>query len=1540
MGLDISSMLAANAAAQGLDPATLAGVVSTAGGNTGVAVQNAQATQAFGDATRMKNNMASLSPSDQASSFNSLSQSDQQMLRQAGYKLPVVQTHHGGGWFGHLLSDVSNRIAAIPHGFAQLFSDTSHVVGEGLNLAQHAYRAGNLIQDQVVGSANRSGVLSLDELKGLFNPHAWQAAFTPSDWAQAWDHSQNGEKTFLPSVLSQLEKQYNPNDVNLAKIIASGTPRNWGGSTLAPSVLAQIEKQVPPGPNQAAQQQALAQRVNTDPTLRAIVNQLQGAKISFGQSLVGQHFMVTHPEAAHIISGTADAVGDFYADPFNRVLGLAHDARMARFVVGDTSQAADKIATNPDIQRALGHIAGFVGRGDVAGLRSSMPSITALIPDLVHAGADTTQKVGDYMVSAAGWRQIMMGHAGGLTQTSSVMLPHLSPLGLKALEAKGTFNRSINWMDDNSAQIAARLGITTPQGAAEAGVSLAPGLGARTLSHVGASIHSITRLIPKGTEFDPSSAQATETIGRLADLFLPSRLSAKLQSAFAGSDTLGAKKNIYMGMLSDMGRAAGISDSNSEWKAVLGRIETQINSSLGSRIYSAATDAVGGRVDAALIDGENRAVGFLEPHLTTNWGLPDLKTMAAISNADNFAARIGRKVNNDVFSAFMDRAWKPLLLLRFGFPIRAGGEELFGAILRHGPGALLKARLAAGAVKGLNSQSDAIVPPLAWMYRSLTSHLGDGAVNKEVTNARDMVASHVADHVRRQFRNVEGALAGPQYMAAAQHLYDSGGLASSIANELSAVGHNGLGYLDSVQTRTLNMRNGRRTFRAQMTPTGNFVGLTPSDGALYLQAYKHQLDQVANSAWARQVLINFDAPRADQVQAVADALAASPAMASRSLRWDRNRAGEIVGSDITRQQALMDWANVIVDHTRDLVTAPDGHELPGIVRYMLNNREAPSKDMFGSIPEENLPRSVTGPETVPVPISKYSEIVQKGFDTIVGRPMNWMIREPLFIHNYALARANVTKGLTPLLGTGSQAAQTIHDVSMERALRASIPFVHDPQLRTHFAVNVRNLAPFWFAQEQFYKRWARNFRYSPAAFAKAQLLMGGLRHSGLIHTDDQGNDYFMYPVVGSVVQNALVKGFGAFGIQASLPISAGFSGDVKFVSPGLERLGLPSFGPLVSVPLKFVTQAFPELTPVDKALLGRGASTPIVDQLIPTTFSRIYHAFADTPQSSHQYASAMMQAMAYLSANGYEPPDNANAQALDDYVQRVKNWTRILFVTRTILGFAAPASPTINLDPKHLNPELRGLMQAMPVSEAMSTFLARHPDATAYTVAQSESPGKATPPATAAALGFMQDHEAFLKAHRLAGSWFIPMTSGVFDQTAYQEGLALGLRAQKAPRQYISDVKYAEGANDYFPSYDNYKAALLANPTQKSAVDKSWTAWKTRYFAEHPIFADQYQAANGHQTRMAVETDIMNALADPRLPNNSQSRAIKDLITSFQTYQNIENQMKGQRGAQFTEQRRANSDQFNSWVKPFLAANPSVMPLYHKIIAPEVTTYA
>jgi hypothetical protein len=711
------------------------------------------------------------------------------------------------------------------------------------------------------------------------------------------------------------------------------------------------------------------------------------------------------------------------------------------------------------------------------------------------------------------------------------------------------------------------------------------------------------------------------------------------------------------------------------------------------------------------------------------------------------------------------------------------------------------------------------------------------------------------------------------------------------------------------------------------------------------------LTELAQSGWARTAMLTADMDTEGRLNAVADSLEQSKQWA-KSVRSLRDSAGRyVVSGEITQRQAALDHAGKIIDMVDQLTHTPNGDPLPGLTDYLMENRKAPTSAALAMIPDDQLPAGVRGTSVMAIPTNKLRAIMDSGFDHLVGRPMNLIARQPMFIDAYAKARIALAdtpfyQDLIERFGEDNPAVtEAMSQVAQERAVLQVKNFIHNPEIRSQFAVITRNLMPFWFAQEQFYARWAKTFAYAPEMVRELQLTMNGFRHSGMIHKDDQGNEYFLYPAVG-VAQQVISHAYEAItGQKATLPIPANFRGQIKFISPGTERLGLPSFGPLVSVPLNGLATHFPELTqPVSNVLGQRGAGRPMIDQILPTTIDRAYHALMDQPSTSSQMNSAMMQAIQYLEATGHGLPENATPAEKQVYIDRVKNWTRSLMYTRLVFGFGVPASPENQIQPSAVNQEFTNLLgSGMSLDTAIKTFIQMNPDATPYTVFQSESTAHAPLPSTQAALDFMTANSDFLKDYPDAGAWFLPQkdTTGTYNQQAYQAQLALQLRVRKTPDQFWQDIKYAEDANTYFAAEDRKNAALAqAHGSQATAIRQAWTSQSQAYLTAHPVFASLLADNTGQAAlqRQRAISQMTTALADPRVPQNAQTDELRTLIGGWNTYQAQIAAYSGLRNSGVTNIRKRIETQFAFEVQNWIHNHPDMSGVYNRLIRPQISS--
>mgnify|MGYP001591610367 CR=1 FL=1 len=158
------------------------------------------------------------------------------------------------------------------------------------------------------------------------------------------------------------------------------------------------------------------------------------------------------------------------------------------------------------------------------------------------------------------------------------------------------------------------------------------------------------------------------------------------------------------------------------------------------------------------------------------------------------------------------------------------------------------------------------------------------------------------------------------------------------------------------------------------------------------------------------------------------------------------------------------------------------------------------------------------------------------------------------------------------------------DVAAERALHQTSLFIDDHNLRSQFQESVGSLVPFWFAEDQFLRRWARTMQENPAALRQLQVGLNASTRAGLITEDSEGNRRLIIPGTEMFVKMV-------FEVLGEIPVVRDYFGaDVGYVGgdlslglntilPGydLDTVGQLGFGPLLSMPILAASQRDPSL---------------------------------------------------------------------------------------------------------------------------------------------------------------------------------------------------------------------------------------------------------------------------------------------------------------------------------------------------------------------------
>lgn len=524
------------------------------------------------------------------------------------------------------------------------------------------------------------------------------------------------------------------------------------------------------------------------------------------------------------------------------------------------------------------------------------------------------------------------------------------------------------------------------------------------------------------------------------------------------------------------------------------------------------------------------------------------------------------------------------------------------------------------------------------------------------------------------------------------------------------------------------------------------------------------------------------------------------------------------------------------------------------------------------------------------------------------------------------------------------------------------PFLDSHEFKTQFADYGKGFMPFWYAEENFLKRWGRGIAQEGlGVIRKAQLTYMGMRNAGVIRTDSQGKDWFVYPGSG-LLANAverMIPGLGQFA-----DINVMFQTPTDQILPGMNnRFGTPSFNPLVSLPLEIVTSRVPELQPLERAMLGDYASQQgIIEQMFPAQLRHLFNNVLGNDDASGRYASAQMSAIAYLEAHGQGLEADATPGEVNEYMDRVREHARIIVVTQAIAGFILPGAPSIVEAGDSnatgigltdwadvLSTEYLGLIRMMGIEEGTAKFLELNKDATvhdivnplAYTVPKNVSASGAPIPSTEEAFQYYTANEDYFQALPDAAPWLLPQaTGGGRSSYAYDSQVANGLRIRRTPEEYYRAMKFKEASGEYFSVRDEGLRQIAAlqdegNLDAARAVRATMDRDLAMYRTAHPIFAEEMSKSDGKQRRARTIEQMRTIVNDPQSPEALQKPALKAAMDLFDSYTSQLTML----GTDRSLAARARTDdlkaRYLTVMDELTHANPGIMSFWVSVLKPE-----
>ena len=930
-----------------------------------------------------------------------------------------------------------------------------------------------------------------------------------------------------------------------------------------------------------------------------------------------------------------------------------------------------------------------------------------------------------------------------------------------------------------------------------------------------------------------------------------------------------------------------------------------------------------GTTPSPYIDGERRFAGAVLRNQTGNVPIMDWSELHHAAQKVAGRMTFTGQMDDFLMTHVTDPIFKRWVLASGGKAPPRGASELALNYARLGFGQTMKAawltslaRMAGRVDRATNSDEELMSVTKAAL--ALLTHADPVAgTTKSFNRMRDLLTA-VSIHGATRFNKVDDAelakmsdwiqVTGGQY--AGPHMLPHG----STIDNLSDVGATNGGIRGMLEQARM-IRGDRYTYygpeHAEHLPAwAQHLGVTSQDPHS-VQAAKAMEKVYAAGGTSDDA---YEAGRAAALKSIQNM---DPVLRSNYMADTLKRDG-----DPESMTAHESWAHHIASNVMASTHSPDRMPLTGTQGGLLHNIATASptfpKDIR-QIPIEDRPKAIPGRELIQGPGAGVMAHLSTGiYSSFLNPTIKFLSRQPIA---YAEFSRQYDQGLKDV-----QAGLLTHDEMVIKAAtnadNEALRYVHNIQDRTVLDQMMRNWIPFFFAQEQAYRRMGRLLASDPGAFRKYELMLQSAHNIVSKQQDSSGNQYFALPGAG-FLDHLTTGALGMIGVPMANLNPTGFGGTLSAASvvfPAANGVR-PDFSPVVTISAQATRNIFEEFgmkyadfKPISNIVNGtltesvgdQNMNQSILQQIIPnTTAYRLVESATGNDVSFNSAMMMTMQSLAYSQNVAMEkwvkggrqgpmpdiiPPADAQPGQLQAFLAKVKSQTRVVFLMRTILGAVSPVSADVTVNDFGLNAKLQAdITKTGSVTAGFQKFLLDDPNASPYAVAMSQTATGKSLPDTQGALNWITSNSKLLNQYEYGGLWLMPqLTDNKYSSSAYYEEIASGLRQRLAPSAYLNSLYAANGDQIYYAALKQHEAIIQAAGKGTQAVSEEYTRWDAymqQLQKQQPIWWSQFNSGQRQSNAEQSINQLGEIFSKGLAPQTQQSADVEALYQAFQQAQ-------------------------------------------------------